>query len=297
MKSSLQMRCVSTGIDWLTVTTLDRESSSFLETFSNIIIREEHQRGNIQNGWGMAGYSGWQCGQVQAGRRGEEFMVRLSGDLAQLHWGRAITLASNVTRIDLQVTFFVEGGPRPFIRKAHKHALRHAAKQVRGPSVALITNNQGGDTLYLGKRESYVYARLYNKAVESKQPEFAGCARAECEYKGKHASLVAARLMRSKTAHDDVVRSVSGFFENRGVKLELAVEPIVYRLPRSRTDLDGRLQWIQKACRASVAMAIEFGRAQDLLNALGIAITPEGTLVQVDQHEIDDTTKGEIAWQ
>lgn len=282
MNGTVEYKFVSTGVDWITVTTTSCNASSFLSTFASKLIREEHHRGNMQRGWGMAGFNGWACGQVQFGIRDDSAMVRLSGDAAKWYWSKAYKLAENVTRIDLQTTFQVKSGPRKFIRKAHRQAQRWSMNFKRKPTVTLITDNNGGDTLYLGKRQSNVYARLYNKGVESGLEEYRDCVRAECEYKGKVSKAVARRLLHDRDPYSSINLSVMTFFRHRGVVLPITGTPIVYRLPRARTDLDRRLEWLSKACRQSASMAVRFGRSEDLLRALGIRVLKNGELEVMD---------------
>lgn len=261
---------VSIGIDWLTVCALDQVSAGRLTVLAERFIRAEHQRGNLQRPWGMAGFSGWVCGEVQAGIRDQEAIVRLSGGLAHESWARVIDVAPNVTRIDLEVTFRCKDGPRKFIRNAHRSAQRYSKRLKRGPTVTLITDNRGGDTLYLGARTSHCYGRLYNKGVESGLPEYKDCARAECEYKGAAAIACAKALFRSTKTAARISGSLSGFFASRGVTLPIVDSRIIYRLPRTRSDLDRRLKWMRESVKHSVELLIAAGRENDVFEALGL---------------------------
>jgi DNA relaxase NicK len=216
-----QLEIISTGCDWITGVALTPQSHMHMSLWVGQVLDHQKGLGNKVSGWGMAGFSGWSVGHVQAGIRGDEMMVRLSSSCAYLNWKQLYALSDNVTRIDWQVTYRGMPDVRKTIRKAHHSALRWSNKQKRGPSVTLVTSSDGSDTLYLGKRQSDSMGRVYNKGVESKQREFDGCVRAEVEWKGKLAKIAGRRLDDARSPFVAGFNQVCSFFKRRGVDLGL----------------------------------------------------------------------------
>lgn len=235
----------------------------------------------------MSGYNGFKCGEVQVAKRDDSCLLRISSLTAWHNWQKAIQLADNVSRIDLQMTYEYSDGARNPIRKAHAAALRHSKRFKRGPSVTLITGSDGGDTLYLGKRQSDVMGRMYAKGIESKDSYWTNCVRYEVEYKGNLAKLVAKSLVVEPRPISRIHGSVGSFFAKRGVSLPVVSGTLVYRQPRCRTDLDERLRWLEKACKPSVALALRCGREVELLRALGVRVSAMGHLVISSETEIE----------
>ncbi|HKY46328.1 MAG TPA: hypothetical protein VJM50_24760, partial [Pyrinomonadaceae bacterium] len=155
-----QGEIISAGCDWITATTTNIDSTTSLSLWAAQVYKYERSLGNYERTWGMAGFSGFACGQIQLGVRGDEYIVRLSGDLAQRSWHELYKRAERITRFDVQVTHRNGREPRARIRTHHKQALRFSARAKRGPYVTLITGNDGSDTLYLGRRTSDVYGRV-----------------------------------------------------------------------------------------------------------------------------------------
>lgn len=218
---AVEREVISTGCDWITGVATEAQSSTSLSLWVGPVLDYEQRRGNVIKAWGMAGFSGWSVGEVQVGQRGPEMMVRLSSEQAMRNWRKVYEVCDNITRLDWQITFKPKRPVRQFIHSKYRQALHHSKKLVRGPSVTLVTGSDGGDTLYLGKRQSDVMGRLYNKGVESKDLTLEGYARAELELKGKLAKIVARSLDRSKSPFKPGFDKVASFFSARGASLGL----------------------------------------------------------------------------
>jgi DNA relaxase NicK len=279
---------LSWGCDWITGVALDAQSSYSLSSWCAGVMRNQRDVGNISRPWGMAGFSGNACGQAQIGRRDDECIVRLSGDAAARHWRKVYQLSDSVSRLDLQVTIRHTDEPRRRIRRNHARCLRWTKKQVRGPAVTIVSGSDGSDTLYLGKRQSNVFGRCYNKGVQSGEKWMQGATRYEVEYKGKAALLVARRLSQNNRPFRPVCGLVSTFFEKRGcASLELGANQETIVQARSRTDIDRRLRWLARAVSPSTRVIFNSGRAPELIRALGLMIDSSGALVLLDQSEVN----------
>jgi hypothetical protein len=208
---------LQSGIDWITVTTADPHRGLHLALWASGLLTHQLRLGNIRKPWGMSGFKGHQVGQVQLGHRGDECILRLSSETAATNWRKAYQLSENCSRIDLQVTHRDHRCARSRIRKHYREALRHSAKQKRGPFVTLITGNDGSDTLYLGRRESNIYCRIYAKGVESKDRYLEESVRYEVEIKNRLALLLCRAIAANGSDTDHAIVQVSQLCESRGV--------------------------------------------------------------------------------
>lgn len=208
---------ISAGCDWITGVTTEEHSSCLLSLWAAQVYKHQKALGNLERPWGMAGFNGFACGQIQLGMRNEEYICRLSSDLAQNSWRELYQRCDNVTRFDVQVTHRNGVDVRRRIRRHYQQALRYSARMKRGPFVTLITGNDGGDTLYLGRRTSDQYARIYNKHVESKLDVFLGCVRYEVEFKNRLAMMVARQMSASGGHVPYAVARSDAFIRKRGL--------------------------------------------------------------------------------
>jgi DNA relaxase NicK len=176
-------------------------------------LREGFQR----KGWGMAGFSGFQSQGVQYGKRQHEVIVRLSGDLAHTHWRVLYALANSCTRLDFECTTTSDECPARRVSRAYSQAVRHARRKKKGPAVTIVRCTTGGSTCYLGKRQSVVFGRIYDKEAESKDKRYLGAVRYELEMKGRMAQLTVAHLDQQRYPTDTIAGNLTAFLRARGI--------------------------------------------------------------------------------
>jgi len=210
---------VHCGVDWITVTASGGEKALHLYEAGALLCREAVSLGNKKSGWSMSGFGGWSTQGVQFGRRGEEAIVRLSSDLSRELWKEVYDDSDNCTRIDVQATFRVGCEVTPVINRHFAQAKRMGQGRRRTPTVSMLSTNNGPSTLYLNRRCSEAFARIYDKGAESKLKEFENCIRYEVEFKGDEARRVSAYL-RNQKAHQLVAgRMAIDFLARKGVCL------------------------------------------------------------------------------
>lgn len=210
---------VHSGCDWITATALGGKRSNFLYESAELLLREAICRGNQKRPWSMSGFHGYKAGGVQCGNRGDEVMIRLSGDYAHDYWKEVYDDADNITRFDAQATFRLKSEVGPLIARHFEQAKRLSKNKRRAPTVSLFSTNNGPSTLYLNRRVSEVFARIYDKGAESGLPQLRGCIRYEVEYKGDAARRISA-FVRSQAAADKVcARLAIEYMASRGCVL------------------------------------------------------------------------------
>ena len=275
---------VSAGVDWITLVGDTETRINGMVSLASQLVSLAMQRGYQRKGWGMAGYTGFQSLGVQYGVRGPSALVRLSGDVAQLHWTSFVPLSTNCTRVDLQLTVKTTSSPSDVVQSEYRRAKRHSLKLKKGPAVTIVHCTTGGDTCYLGKRQSNVYGRIYDKFAESKDERFKGTVRYEVEYKGHLAKRIVADLDHSKSSTARAVSRVHRFFSDRGCPLPITTPlPTHLGVPRYRSDHARALRWLSEQVRPTVQRLIESGHQLEVVESLGMLEWILSGMGQLDQ--------------
>lgn len=260
------------SIDWLTATTKTAVGRDEYRRIAAVIAANEATQGNPAKVWGWQGYSGIQAGGLTHGERQDGAILRLSGPLAANHWRDAVRWSANVSRLDLQVTTHHKPFPSHLGTEGYAAILLSTPPGSKPPNANLTVSTDGGETLYLGRRASEKYARLYNKEAESKEAQYRHCWRYEIELKGKAANLAASKLLPIPDERPHVATYVWRHFSDRDVAPTFA--PLLagglLSVPRSRSTDERALIWLATQVRAVVNRLTIAGRRPELLAALGL---------------------------
>lgn len=216
---------VHAGIDWITVTALGGRKSKNLFASGEWLCRESVRKGNDLKPWTMSGFIGQKSGSTQYGTRGDEVIVRLSSDMAHDYWKEVYDDADNCTRLDLQATYRLNCEVAPIIDRHFAQAKRVQEGRKRAPTVSMLSTNNGPSTLYLNRRASETFARIYDKGAESKLDHLRRCIRYEVELKGNEAARWSAYLRPHVDSDNAAALHAIQFFEKRGIRLG---KPLIY---------------------------------------------------------------------
>jgi DNA relaxase NicK len=262
---------VSAGVDWLTCTAPRRDEEKPLYMLALELIESEKAAGNEVKKFSLAGYHGYGSGGARYGVRQDSVILQLSGECARSQWRRAKEQARNVSRLDVQVTVAFES-PQPYIIKTlHNDSLQHKSVNGRPSNRTLITSTMTGDTLMIGKRQSDVYLRAYDKGIESKCAPVGVLLRYEAEFKRERCARTAARL---STCEDEATHSaalIHTAFVRQGVRVASETRQWQWdslSLPRSSTEQ--KLLWLRSAVRPSIAFLLSRVGRDEVLSALGL---------------------------
>jgi len=262
---------VSAGVDWLTATTCESASSLVLASYASGIMDHQERIGGVRKGWGMSGFTGFRCGEVEMGRRGDEMIVRLMSSTAQRSWRRIYELADTATRIDVQVTVDMGQDCQKFVWEYYKKATAMSAKQKDGPAVNVILGNDGGATVYCGARTSNRFGRVYAKGPQSKDARFENCLRFEVQYNSRMAKQVARSLAHTRSEAEWCIARSVRFFEERIGSVPIRTAKIINdSCSRKRTEIEGKLQWLRASVNSSVRLLCDRGFTLEVLDALGL---------------------------
>jgi len=271
---------VDIGFDWITAVGKSQDAQMAMQDWSASLLCDEHTHGNDTKPWSFAGYQGFKCGAVQAGTRPDSTCVRLSSHQSAKHWRELWLMSEGVSRVDAQITIRTKESATSAINRAYKQARTHSAKIKGGPTVTIIRSTDGSCTVYLGKRTSDSFGRIYLKGEESGLDEFAGTIRFECEFKSDYARQVLVEVNRHQVEFIGIASAVLGFFRNRGVSLQVPSVPLyATHCSRRRSDNQKRLEWLATQVRPSVKLLVDAGLLVQVVNALDLA-----ELLQEAQH-------------
>lgn len=289
---------IDAGVDWITATCKPGEGVEKLECTALSLAEVEMSLGFYGRPWSGSGYEGFSVGSVTYGTRPDGAVLRLGGVVAQAHFGRVVTIASNVTRIDLQATFRVEGEVGVALTTHYREMRAHAKQFKRAPGVAIFIGRDYSRTIYSGSRQSDRYGRIYDKGAESKLKQFEGSVRYEQEIKGVRSARVASGIVAGMVNRESIATECLRFFAARGCRTRSLLVPttdsitiVNATVSRRRSDTDRSLAWLDKAVRPSVKRLVAMGYSGLVLRSLGL---PESTQLPGGPYrpELDQTVGG-----
>lgn len=179
----------------------------------------------------------------------------------------------------------------------HWKELRHRSRGPGRPAkYKMIASQDGPETLYLGRRASDRFGRIYDKFAESSKECYRDCLRYELELKNETARTVALLLDADSDHYTQLAARVAEFVRNRSLHInwpdtgDLSAQE---RTLQFRAELLDQSSWafrkaafVEKCVGPMARTFVRIGELQTLLDALGIAdyvyVQP---LVQVDQSE------------
>lgn len=219
------------------------------------------------------GYVGAAAGGVSWGVRADGTVFRASGDAADRLSARVPCVADRTTRIDLAVTVWFREPQDDLATRKYAELHAEAGKPGKRPVAALVTDTRGGSTLYIGRRVSDVYIRVYNKEAESGDERYRNAWRYEVEYKGDAADLVALALAGASSRDNFIFAQVYGECCRRGIDAPFLPCGSYVRVtqPTSRTDAQHRLGWLYSQVRPTVQELVAQGFRQEVLGALDMS--------------------------
>lgn len=252
------MKVVNSALDWITVTGKDPhgddiEFQDVVEWFDEL---EKHYE---KKPWKVLGYAGWTCGPLSLGFRDDaSYMFRVSGHDAQRALLRLEWLKNaHLTRVDYQVTVESEFGEN-YVRDWYKIALENRKNDKRMPKPK-YWSSESGDTLYLGRRDSHRYFRLYDKGGEEGGAKGEKM-RYEIEYKKHSAPVAWQSFVASTNRTGHILSVVEGDFAQAGILLRFGSvvrTGIVAEKPKS--DYEKQLDWLRRCVRPVVDRLIAKG--------------------------------------
>lgn len=260
-------------VDWLTGTSNREVSRNRLSTACHLWMNDGLARGEKVHVWESYGYKGWQCGGLRWGRREQDDLIQLHSDEARESWQKVLPLLTNVTRVDLAVTVWMDRHYIQYAREVYQEIEKLAEDLPIIRNYAIITSLLGGDTLYVGKRQSSQMGRIYDKTMESKQEEYANSWRYEVEYKKPIAQQVVERLAHADDAGAYIQAQVHQWFSDRlifPVYLPQETQTAI-AIKRRKTADEKALEWLATQVRPTVERLTTRGLKQKVIEILQLS--------------------------
>lgn len=260
------------GVDWLSCTVRGATAKERVSEAVHAMMQVEIDEGARPRLWTNYGYEGWYIKGLRWGRRQQDDLLSLSGEYARDNWEFFIPLASNVSRVDLQVSCKLRDSDAELAARIYVAIRDRARVHPLARTYTLVTSVSGGDTLYVGRRSSVQMGRMYDKGLQSKEKQFENSWRYEVEYKGQLAGKIANLLKISEGASKDVCALVHTWFEQRLVSpiFEAHSPHLEVAISKRRTSDEALLAWLSQQVAPSVRRLLGRGKGAEVKAALGL---------------------------
>jgi hypothetical protein len=263
---------IDAGVDWLTATRKHGEGISTWLDVGKAILDEERAAGGDVRPATLRDYAGHRGKHVFVGSRPSDEIIVVSGPRAPPHWKAVSQNASNVSRLDLQVSVWTHGEQPNIAREQYQRLTTLPPSRGRPRSYSLIQTHPTGETLYVGKRTSDYYGRVYDWSAAHKAGLPLTVWRFEVEIK----RLPARAYCDTLACHPDhsicVTDWVSDWFTDRRLKVTWSKEDGAVKLPRPIQEKPrDPLAWIETSVSKSVARLINSHGLPAVISALGLS--------------------------
>lgn len=261
----------SAGVDWITLTQQRTKASETLYDRGVAIVRAEVERGEDNQAWRWQGYRGYRCGGVSVGLRRDGFIVQLRSETARERALDIVPTADNVSRLDLQITARLDEARPQFIRSEYARLRRGRRKVGRPVEHTLIDSRYRGSSLYLGRRSSDSYGRLYDKGGEERTAPLGTSMRWEVEFKRAAAAQATAELLTAQSSAAASADIVSAYFAGRGVRC-VSSKYEGLKIPRAPQvgAASRRFVYLSSIVAPMVEKLLEFYTREEIIKALGL---------------------------
>ena len=259
------------GVDWCSLTCKNPDFRDKFEAIAVGLIHTQAGFGEKVQPWSFCGFEGLKTEGIAYGVQDTMAMMSLKSEVAWSNWKRCFELATNCSRIDLQVTVTTQENVPKLILAHHQEAVDHYTGWLRPPQIDLRLSNKNSPTLYLNQRTSARFARIYDKFNESKLDHYKGCIRYEVQFNGKNAMQMATTLASGGASSTLAAPRVLGFFNKAGIRPRCALASTsLLSSPRRRTTAGRSLLWLDRQVRPRIHSLLDRGLTLEVLKALGV---------------------------
>lgn len=267
------------GVDYLTCTAQKGNGDEQLLHLGTQLLDACHVESWTIRPWQFKGYSGFSGGPVVIATREDSTLLKLSSAYAAEFWQEAAKHATNSSRVDLQLTYKMESAASIEIQRILKAIRSFRSKHKGGPTLGVRLEEPGGMTIYLGKRTSDRFGRIYDKGAESGLDHYKDCIRLEVQFNNQLAWSTVLTLVAwqnkfpANKSNSRLIEEVRGhvipYFSERGLPQEFtSTRQSLLRSARSKTNVQSQLEWLRQGVSPSIKKLVMRGFAQDVVNSL-----------------------------
>ena len=242
---------VHAGVDWISMSCDAPSGVAALLCWRDERFAELGDQGYAEKQFTAHGYHGRSRGQVSVSTNGRAVLCQLSGAEAFDGWRAVSRYATNVSRLDVACTVRVSDGEASLASRGYSAIGGASRGRGRPIRATLISNQDRGDTLYIGSRKSDQLGRLYDKGRESKESLWKDCWRYEVQYRRDYAVSALRSLAGAPDEGAQAAASVRDWFSSRGVEpLYSAGDPAGSVAPDRKLPENERwLAWARRCVR------------------------------------------------
>jgi hypothetical protein len=264
------------GIDWFTGFCSKEWEGDVWFDLSRLQDLAESEHGARERPWGKQGFVGRSRGRVSAGEREDGTLREVSGPPAHRYCEMVEEDYHLVrpSRLDIAFTFRLQAYQPDLARSYYGTGSSSPGGACRPRQRRFFSNQQGGETLYIGSTSSDGMLRLYDKQEEQKgQGLYERCWRLEFQARrGK--AWVLWNAINSSTDRERTIRGVlAGECEREGILGFIDWNSDVVKLgapDKPAQHLERRLEWLERQVRPTVRELKEEGYGAAVLRSLGL---------------------------
>ncbi len=263
------------GVDWFSAT-LPSTAPNYAEWRNRGVksIERIAKQGYVIKPRGLLGYYGVSAGNCFVGEREGDSLMQFTGHHADEAFNSVYRADMHVARIDIQVTVKTVERILDVAKTAYAAATadNDSIPQGRRRKLVLIVGSDGGDTVYIGSPSSDQRGRIYNKEVQSEQPEHTRCWRYEAVFRNGAAAPISAAVYASGGNRANICQKIAAaWFGKRGVDVNWFFSGVLEPMSLKRTlptDVEAKLRWIDVQVRPTIRYLCELGFRDTLLLSL-----------------------------
>ncbi len=263
---------VSSGMDWITITSGTMAYSDTIQRQGSFIIDTEEGMGGIPKKWGMQGYRGVSCGGVKVGVRGQdEAILILTGQAADTYRTKLDVVPDRIRRLDLQVSVRLREPQSDIARVLYKKL--EQVKEDGGLRAKLrFIESETGSTLYVGRRGRGKMLRFYDKSLDYGESARGYVWRYEVEY-GRQVAQKAWNAVDQGEHYESTIASlVASEYNSRQVSPLFAGYSTVTAIEVGQqiSDAEGQLNWLARCVSPCLVRLAEAGHIEQVFEALSL---------------------------
>lgn len=263
---------ISSGPDWITATAKCGGPSLAFEHLADEVLDNERADGRDVTVGSRLGYDGRSAEGFFHGRRPDGSVIIASGHRSCPLAPRIAQVASNVSRLDLQVTLWTQGEQPHLGIWCYESLKRKRQANGRPGQLTIIKGWPTGETFYLNKRASDAFGRCYDKATESKLGPERTVWRFECEFKRKLAHAYAQRVVSAESVSAFTNDAVRSWWAKKGLEIPATARSgrdlVELAITSPRRDF---LMYVEKNLSKSIRDAVVSHGLVRVLEALGLS--------------------------
>lgn len=257
--------------DWLTCTATTKGLGEPLWALGDALLVEDQTKGEQPTRWQMKGYRGWSTLGCRIGVRSDGVLLSLSGLKCRENSQKALATSEHCSRLDLAVDVHSALEMTSVPQNLYRYLNHVPPRNGRPVKRTLITNSDGGATLYIGSRTSDWFTRIYDKGIEQKAAPPGHWLRFELEIKGRAADGVAAALQRAASVQHFSLSVVARRLQLvAGIVMYHKYDSVMYHEPPRATSIDRKLRWLSVTVRPTVQVLVEELGVRKVAHALGL---------------------------